>query len=49
MMRLSDSSPIGFNVMPQYDLDKTVSLAVGDDGNLWLKSKNGQWKRVVTE
>jgi hypothetical protein len=49
MMRLSDSSPIVFNVMPQYDLDKTVSLAVGDDGNLWLKRKDGQWKRVVTE
>jgi len=21
----------------------------GEDGNLWLKSKGGDWKRVVTE
>jgi len=38
-----------FNTMPQYDPDKQVSMAVGDDGNLWVKSKDGQWKRVVTE
>jgi len=48
MMRLSNG-PIMFNTMPQYDPDKQVSMAVGDDGNLWVKSKDGQWKRVVTE
>ena len=48
MMRLSNG-PIMFNTMPQYDPDKQVSMAVGDDGNLWVKSKNGVWKRVVTE
>ena len=31
------------------DPDKQVSMAVGEDGNLWLKSKGGEWKRVVTE
>jgi hypothetical protein len=48
MMRLSNG-PIMFNTLPQYDPEKQVSLAVGDDGNLWLKRKNGEWKRVVTE
>ena len=31
------------------DPTKAVSIAVGDDGNLWLKRKDGEWKRVVTE
>lgn len=35
--------------VPQYDPDKQVSMAVGQDGNLWIKSKNDEWKRVVTE
>lgn len=26
-----------------------VSMSVGRDGNLWLKGKDGEWKRVVTE
>ncbi len=26
-----------------------VSMAVGRDGNLWLKGKDNEWKRVVTE
>jgi hypothetical protein len=26
-----------------------VSMAVGRDGNLWLKGNDGEWKRVVTE
>ena len=33
----------------QYEEYKQVSMAVGKDGNLWLKTENGQWKRVVTE
>lgn len=28
---------------------KQVSMAVGKDGNLWLKTEGGDWKRVVTE
>jgi hypothetical protein len=39
---------LGFN-MPEADHNKNLSMAVGDDGNLWLKTKNGEWKRVVTE
>lgn len=35
--------------MPETDPNKQVSMAVGDDGNLWLKRKDGEWKRVVTE
>ena len=31
------------------DPSKQVSMAVGEDGNLWLRSKGGEWKRVVTE
>ena len=31
------------------DPDKAVRMAVGEDGNLWLKSYGGEWKRVVTE
>jgi hypothetical protein len=31
------------------DPSKMVSMAVGEDGNLWLKSYGGEWKRVVTE
>ena len=26
-----------------------VTMAVGRDGNLWLRSADGDWKRVVTE
>jgi hypothetical protein len=48
MMRLSNGPLVSFN-MPQTDPDKAVSMAVGDDGNLWLKRKDGQWKRVATE
>ena len=34
-----------------YEVDDTthVTMAVGQDGNLWLKSVDGDWKRVVTE
>ena len=39
---------ISFN-MPEIDATKQVSIAVGDDGNLWVKRKDGEWKRVVTE
>ena len=34
---------------PVTDPNKMVSMAVGEDGNLWLKSYGGEWKRVVTE
>ena len=32
-----------------YEEYKKVSMAVGRDGNLWLKTENGVWKRIVTE
>ena len=39
---------IGF-ITPQTDPDKKVSMAVGDDGSLWIKNTNQEWKRVVTQ
>jgi hypothetical protein len=33
----------------KYDPNKQVTMSVGEDGHLWLKTANGQWKRVVTE
>jgi len=32
-----------------YEEYKNVHMAVGKDGNLWIKTESGQWKRVVTE
>lgn len=29
--------------------NKYLHMSVGRDGNLWLKSADGDWKRVVTE
>jgi len=34
---------------PQSDPTNQVAMAVGEDGELWLKGKDKQWKRVVTE
>lgn len=36
---------------PKYVVDDNthVTMAVGRDGNLWLKTADGDWKRVVTE
>jgi len=31
------------------DPTKAISMAVGDDGDLWLKRRDGNWKKVVTE
>jgi hypothetical protein len=38
-----------FLTYPQSDPTRQVSMAVGNDGRLWLKSKDDVWKRVVTE
>lgn len=36
--------------MTQIEPDKSVSMAVGQDGKLWLKTKiDNEWKRIVTE
>jgi len=29
--------------------NKNLYMSVGRDGNLWLRSATGDWKRVVTE
>jgi hypothetical protein len=46
----SNRSPnsLGYG-LPESDPTKQVSLSIGQDGNLWLKSKNGEWKRVMTD
>ena len=35
--------------MNETDLNRQVTMAVGEDGNLWIKSLKGQWKKVATE
>ena len=40
---------IGNFTMSEPDPSRNVAMSVGEDGNLWLKSQKGQWKRVVTE
>jgi hypothetical protein len=46
----SNRSPtsLGFGIN-EPDLTRQVSMGVGEDGNLWLKTAKGEWKRVVTE
>ena len=44
-----EHNTIMFNSMSTNDDSKQVSLAVGDDGNLWLKRKDGDWRKVVTQ
>lgn len=29
--------------------DTYISMSVGKDGNLWLRTAEGDWKKVVTE
>lgn len=43
---LNGNTLLGGGIM---DPDKHVSMAVGRDGKLWLKSNNDTWKRIVTE
>lgn len=45
-----DPNAIMYIGNPHYEVDNTthVTMAVGRDGNLWLKSATGDWKRVVT-
>ena len=33
----------------EIDPDRKVSLSVGQDGRLWLKTNDGQWQRVMVE
>lgn len=40
---------IGFFPMNQTDPNRSVAMAVGEDGQLWIQSKGNKWKRVVTE
>jgi hypothetical protein len=45
-MNLSAGIPSTFTVM---DDTKSVTMSVGNDGRLWIKSKDNHWRRVVTE
>ena len=40
---------ISFTMPATSDPTKAVSMAVGDDGNLWLKRRDGDWRRVAVE
>ena len=44
-----ESSNWSILTMSETDHTKNVDMAVGDDGNLWLRRKDGEWKRIVTE
>jgi hypothetical protein len=43
-----DPRSISFHMDP-YEEHKTISMSVGQDGNLWVKKEDSGWKRVVTE
>ena len=44
-----DNTSMILSSFPEPDPSRQVSMAVGNDGNLWLKTAKGDWKRVVTE
>jgi len=44
-----EHNTVMFSSMSTNDDSKQVSMAVGDDGNLWLKRADGEWRKVVTE
>jgi hypothetical protein len=46
-VKKSNNSSVFFE--DQYEEYKTVNMSVGKDGNLWIKTEDGQWKRIVTE
>ena len=41
--------PNCYILQEQYSEYAEVNMSVGQDGHLWIKPQNGQWKRVVTE
>jgi hypothetical protein len=45
---VDDSGGIAF-MPPIYEEYKQISMSVGQDGNLWVKTEAGIWKRIVTE
>ena len=34
---------------PVADSSREVAMSVGQDGNLWIKPKDGEWAKVVTQ
>jgi hypothetical protein len=46
-VKKSNNSSVFFH--DQYEEYKTVNMSVGKDGNLWIKTEDGHWKRIVTE
>ena len=43
------NSPISIFTGVSSDPNKQVSMAVGEDGELWIRPKDKQWKKVVTQ
>lgn len=35
--------------MTESDMSRQLHISVGQDGKLWIRSRNDVWKRVVTE
>ena len=51
-MKSDSSAERGRSIFAQhhkYDPSKQVTMSIGEDGHLWIKTAYGQWKRVVTE
>jgi hypothetical protein len=48
-MRITSDGFVGIGTSTSHDPHKQVSMSVGEDGHLWIKTAYGQWKRVVTE
>ena len=44
-----ENSPISIFTGVSSDPNKQVSMAVGEDGELWIRPKDKQWKKVVTQ
>jgi hypothetical protein len=48
-VNIGNNTSMILSSFPQTDPSRQVSMAVGNDGNLWLKTAKGEWKKVVTE
>ena len=44
-----ESANINLISISKPDPNRQVSMAVGKDGNLWLKKSKSEWKKVVVE
>jgi hypothetical protein len=49
-LKKSDYKPDSLRYwMSENDMSRELNISVGQDGKLWIRSKNDVWKRVLTE